>query len=71
MRNYRSPATQGTAEQRAACTPDVMRLCMGSIYSVKAIIACMSKNKDSLSDRCRSLLLPDLLGALDRGPTTA
>ena len=71
MRNYRSPATQGTAEQRAPCTPDVMRLCMGSIYSVKAIIACMSKNKDSLSDRCRSLLPPDLLGALDRGPTTA
>jgi uroporphyrinogen-III synthase len=64
-----SLAEQGTAEQRAACTPDVMRLCLSSIYSVKAILACMARNKDSLSNRCRSLLPADVLGALDRGPT--
>lgn len=62
-----SLAEQGTPEQRAACTPDVMRLCLSSIYSVKAILACMARNKDSLSDRCRSLLPPEVLGTLDRG----
>jgi hypothetical protein len=53
---------RGSAEQREACTPDVLRLCMSSIYSVKAILACMAKNKDKLSNRCRSLLGPEVLG---------
>jgi len=43
----------GTAAQRAACTPDVFRLCSSSIPSVSAIIACMEAKKSQLSPGCR------------------
>jgi len=49
----------GTAKQREACTPDVMRLCFTSIFSGdQAVIACMTKNKDRLSRRCKMTLPP-------------
>jgi hypothetical protein len=49
----------GTAKQREACTPDVMRLCFSSVFSGdQAIIACMTKNKDKLSRRCKMTLPP-------------
>jgi hypothetical protein len=48
----------GTAQQRAACTSDVLRLCFTSIGSNQAIIACMTANKDRLSKRCKSTLPP-------------
>jgi hypothetical protein len=54
---------RGTAEQREACTPDVMRLCMSSVYSVDAIVSCMQKNKSQLSPQCRAVF-----SAIDRGP---
>lgn len=48
----------GTAEQRAACTSDVMRLCMSSLGSDSGIVACMTKNKSRLSARCKATLPP-------------
>lgn len=45
---------QGTPEQRRACTPDVYRLCAGEIPNVRAITACLRRNKASLSDACRA-----------------
>lgn len=45
---------QGTPEQRRACTPDVYRLCAGEIPNVRAITACLRRNKGSLSDACRA-----------------
>jgi hypothetical protein len=45
----------GTAQQRAACTPDVFRLCSSSIPSVSAIIACMEAKKSQLSPSCRAV----------------
>jgi len=49
----------GSSEQRAACTGDVMRLCFTSVASGdQAIIACMTKNKDRLSQKCKSTLPP-------------
>jgi hypothetical protein len=51
-------ADVGTAEQRAACTGDVLRLCATSIASNDAIIGCMTKNKDNLSKRCKMTLPP-------------
>ncbi|MCZ7659424.1 MAG: hypothetical protein M5U07_16880 [Xanthobacteraceae bacterium] len=48
----------GTARQRAACTGDVLRLCFTSIGSDRAIIACMTANKDRLSKRCKATLPP-------------
>ncbi|OAF05738.1 hypothetical protein AYJ54_02245 [Bradyrhizobium centrolobii] len=45
---------QGTPEQRRACTPDVYRLCAGEIPNVRAITACLRRNRASLSEACRS-----------------
>ncbi len=39
----------GTPEQRKACTPDVYRLCPGEIPNVRAITACLRRQKASLS----------------------
>jgi hypothetical protein len=48
-----------SSEQRSACTGDVMRLCFTSIASGdQAIIACMTKNKDRISPKCKSTLPP-------------
>jgi hypothetical protein len=45
---------QGTAEQRAACTPDALRLCSSEIPDVTRIAACMRANRAKLSARCRA-----------------
>jgi hypothetical protein len=45
----------GTAEQRRACTPDVYRLCAGEIPNVRAITACLRRQKASLSEACRAV----------------
>ncbi|MBV9562022.1 MAG: hypothetical protein JOY90_16490 [Bradyrhizobium sp.] len=47
---------QGTAEQRRACTPDVYRLCAGEIPNVRAITACLQRQKSSLSPACRAAM---------------
>ena len=41
-----------TAEERAACTPDVFRLCSSAIPSVDKIIACMKRERPKLSPAC-------------------
>jgi hypothetical protein len=43
----------GTPEQRKACTPDVYRLCPGEIPNVRAITACLRRQKASLSEACK------------------
>ena len=48
-------AQQGTPEQRRACTPDVYRLCAGEIPNVRAIIACLRRQKSSLSPACAAV----------------
>ena len=48
-------AQQGTPEQRRACTPDVYRLCAGEIPNVRAITACLRRNRSSLSEACRTV----------------
>ena len=49
-------AAQGTPEQRRACTPDVYRLCAGEIPNVRAITACLVRQKGSLSQACRAAM---------------
>ncbi len=61
---------RGTAKQRAACTPDVFRLCYSSIPSVNAIIACMQQKKDQLSPDCREVFSAIDID-IDRGPRAA
>jgi hypothetical protein len=51
-------ANPGSARQQMACMSDVMRLCFTSIGSDQAIIACMTRNKDNLSRRCKATLPP-------------
>jgi hypothetical protein len=48
-------AQQGTPEQRKACTPDVYRLCAGEIPNVRAITACLRRQKASLSPACAAV----------------
>ena len=50
-----SVSAQGTPEQRRACTPDVYRLCAGEIPNVRAITACLRRNRSSLSEACRTV----------------
>jgi hypothetical protein len=45
----------GTSEQRAACTPDVFRLCSSEIPSVDRIVACLRKEKVNLSPGCQAV----------------
>jgi hypothetical protein len=39
----------GTESERAACTPDVFRLCSSEIPNIDRIIACMNAKRASLS----------------------
>ena len=45
-----------TAEQRAACAPDVYRLCSSDIPNVGKIIVCMRREKSNLSPACRAVV---------------
>lgn len=45
----------GTSDQRAACTPDVFRLCSSEIPSVDRIVACLKKEKPHLSAGCKAV----------------
>jgi hypothetical protein len=47
----------GTAEERAACTPDVFRLCASEIPNVAKIIACLKDKKAELSPGCRTAVI--------------
>jgi hypothetical protein len=48
-------AEPGTPDQKRACAPDVYRLCAGEIPNVRAITACLRRQKASLSDACRAV----------------
>jgi hypothetical protein len=45
----------GTEQQRAACTPDVFRLCSWEIPNVDRIIGCLRREKSQLSAGCRQV----------------
>jgi hypothetical protein len=45
-----------TAAQRAACEPDVFRLCSAAIPDVGKIITCMKQNKPNLTPACRAVV---------------
>jgi len=45
----------GSAEEQAACTPDVFRLCAAQIPSESRIVACLKQNKAKLSPACRKV----------------
>ena len=50
-----SPAAAYTADQRAACEGDAMRLCSAYVRDLNQIKACMSRNRRNLSSGCRAV----------------
>jgi hypothetical protein len=46
--------SQGTLEQRMACTPDVLKLCSAFIPNADEITVCLGEKNALLSDACRS-----------------
>jgi hypothetical protein len=46
----------GTAEQRAACTPDALRLCSSEIPNIPRIVACLKQNRPNLSKPCQAAM---------------
>jgi hypothetical protein len=48
-------AEPGTPAQKRACTPDVYRLCAGEIPNIRAITACLRRQKANLSEACRAV----------------
>jgi hypothetical protein len=51
-------AQEGTPQQRAACTPDVRRLCyqLGKDADSQAYLHCLQQNHDKLSEACRVVI---------------
>lgn len=47
---------EATSAQRAACTPDVWRLCASEIPDVGAIKACLRRERVKLSASCRTVM---------------
>ncbi|GJE60159.1 hypothetical protein [Methylobacterium trifolii] len=47
---------EATSAQRAACTPDVWRLCASEIPDVGAIKLCLRREKPRLSAGCRTVM---------------
>jgi hypothetical protein len=45
----------GTPEQRQACTGDVFRLCSSDIPNVDRIVACLKRQRTSLSPGCQAV----------------
>jgi len=48
-----------TLEQQEMCMGDAMRLCSSEIPNVDRITACMERQRDSLSQRCRAVFETD------------
>lgn len=47
---------EATSAQRAACTPDVWRLCASEIPDVGAIKVCLRRERVKLSASCRTVM---------------
>ena len=48
--------SQGTAEQRLACTPYVLKLCSAFIPNTDDITTCLRDRSAELSEACRTVL---------------
>lgn len=46
----------GTAEERAACSPDVRRLCKTAGTDQFVVLACLKQNRTKLSKACEKVL---------------
>jgi hypothetical protein len=51
-----SQGTEGTSEQREACTPDAMNLCGTFIPDARRVQECLLQHIATLSLRCRAVI---------------
>lgn len=51
-----APAMAESRADRAACTPDVMRLCASQIPNASAITSCLRHQRPNLSAGCRVVI---------------
>jgi len=51
-------AHSGTEDEQAACTPDVLSLCLFEIPNEERIVACLNRKRDRLSPACRAVIDP-------------
>jgi hypothetical protein len=55
---FAAPAwSQGTPQQRRACTPDVFRLCSSFIPDADRITACLVSRQRDLSEACTIVII--------------
>jgi hypothetical protein len=59
-----------TLEQQEMCAGDAMRLCASDIPNVERITACMERQRDSLSERCRAVFETDTPANVTESPET-
>jgi hypothetical protein len=52
-------AHSGTAEEQAACTPDVLSLCLFEIPNEDRIVKCLNRKVNQLSPACRDVIAPE------------
>jgi hypothetical protein len=52
-----TPAPDLTAEERALCRPDAIRLCFFKLGRAEALRQCLRNNRAQLSPPCLSLLI--------------
>ena len=50
------PMPQGTAEERAACAPDVHRFCEQALPDTFRVLHCLQANRSRISRACRQVL---------------
>ncbi len=62
--------SQGTLEQRLACTPDVLRLCSAFIPNADEITICLREKNAELSDACRTAFEAEMKQPLNAGDST-
>ncbi|MBP1182710.1 hypothetical protein [Methylobacterium sp. PvR107] len=50
------PALAETSAERAACTPEVLRLCAAQMPNAGAITACLRERRATLGPGCRTVM---------------
>jgi hypothetical protein len=64
--SYGTSAAASTAQEGAACTPDVFRLCSSEIPNLDGITACMIRQRSKLSPACTAVFHPPTASAATR-----
>jgi hypothetical protein len=64
--SYGTSAAAAAAQERAACTPDVFRLCSSEIPNLDGITVCINRQRSKLSPACVAVFHPPTASAATR-----